>query len=233
MKKMMRTLGILAMVVLMLAAMAMPAMAAGFDFDSEISEFVSDELNTFELEVGEVHKPKGAMWAKKGQCYSSDETVVKVSDNGKVTAVSEGTAFIAIVSSTNLSKVYRYDVFAVGEGRNDSFQNRFEEAQNRIEKTRNTISIFQTVMVVIMVFILLIGIAASVYIFVTAPKCGMSRAWALAPVVGNVFGLIAFIMVRTASKTTAAGNNTVVCPTCNGVHPDGSQFCNICGTKLQ
>lgn len=49
----------------MLAAMAMPAMAAGFDFDSEISEFVSDELNTFELEVGEVHKPKGAMWAKK------------------------------------------------------------------------------------------------------------------------------------------------------------------------
>ena len=65
MKKMMRTLGILAMVVLMLAAMAMPAMAAGFDFDSEISEFVSDELNTFELEVGEVHKPKGAMWAKK------------------------------------------------------------------------------------------------------------------------------------------------------------------------
>ena len=84
-----------------------------------------------------------------------------------------------------------------------------------------------------MVFVLLIGIAASVYIFVTAPKCGMSRAWALAPVVGNVFGLIAFIMVRTVSKTTAVGNNTIVCPTCNGVHPAGSQFCNICGTKLQ
>lgn len=137
MKKMMRTLGILAMVLSMLAAMAMPAMAADYDFERAFS------------------------------------------------------------------------------------------------RTQNIIESIHTMIGFVIVLFLLIGIAASVYIFVTAPQCGMSRAWALAPVVGNVFGLIAFIMVRTASKTTVAGNNTVVCPTCNGVHPDGSQFCNICGTKLQ
>lgn len=229
MKKMMRTLGTLAMVILMLVAMAMPAMAAGFDFDSEISEFVSDELNTFELEVGAVHKPGAAVWAKNGQCYSSDETIVKVSDNGKVTAISEGTAYVAIVSSTNVSKVYRYDVVAVGEGRNDS-PIQLPPAFNR---TQNRMNAFMMAGIVIAVIIVSLSIAASVYIFVTAPKCGMSRAWALAPVVGNVIGLIAFIMVRTASKNTASGTNTVVCPTCNGVHPAGSQFCNICGTKLQ
>lgn len=142
MKKMMRTLGILAMVVLMLTAMAMPTLAASVDYDPT------------------------------------------------------------------------------------SFMNQYRQQKNRIET-------MQTIMEIIFVVIILAGIATSVYIFITAPKCGMSRAWALAPVVGNVFGLIAFILVRTASKTTAVSTNTIVCPTCNGIHPAGTQFCNICGTKLQ
>lgn len=142
MKKMMRTLGILAMVVLMLTAITMPALAASNDYDSP------------------------------------------------------------------------------------SLTNQYRQQNNRIQTMWNITG-------VIFVVIILAGIATSVYIFVTAPKCGMSRAWALAPVVGNAFGLIAFILVRTASKTTAVGTNTIVCPTCNGVHPAGTQFCSICGTKLQ
>lgn len=141
MKKMMRTLGILAMVALMLAAMTMPALAAENYYDPP------------------------------------------------------------------------------------SFMNQYQQQKDRIET-------MQTIIGIIFVVIILSGIAASVYIFITAPKCGMSRAWALAPVVCNVFGLLAFIMVRTASKTTAS-TNTVLCPTCNAVHPAGTQFCNICGTKLQ
>lgn len=137
MKKMMRTLGILAMVVLMLAAMAMPAMAADYDLESAFS------------------------------------------------------------------------------------------------RTQNMIESIHTMIGFVIVLVLLIGVAASVYIFITAPKCGMSRAWALAPVLSSVFGLIAFIIVRTASKATAAGSNTIVCPTCNAVHPAGTAVCNICGTKLQ
>lgn len=229
----MRTLGLLTMVVLILTVIAVPARATEFDFETEIFQFAPDKSNTFELEVGEVHKPGAAVWAEDGQCYSSDETVVTISSNGKVTAVSEGTAYVAIVAGRNLSKVYRYDVVAAGTGSNDSFLDQLKEAPNLIEKNHHTISTIQTVMVIIIAFLLLIGVAASVYIFITAPKCGMSRAWALAPVLSSVFGLIAFIIVRTASKATAAGSNTIVCPTCNAVHPAGTAVCNICGTKLQ
>lgn len=241
MKKMMRTLTVLAVVVLMLSAMAMPALAAEFDFETEISEFNPTSLNTYELKIGETHTPGAAVWADKGECYSSDETIVTVSSQGDVTAVSEGTAYVAIVASTGMSEVYRYDVTAAGENNDDwSQQSDWSESvhnsANDIMKQHNDMqeriqSMF-TVMMIVCVVLVLLGIAEVVYIYIAAPKCGMSRLWALVPVFSNFIGLIVFIVVRSSRKTTAA-TNTVVCPTCNGVHPCGTEKCNICGTKLQ
>lgn len=242
MKKMMRTFTVLAVVVLMLSAMAMPALAAEFDFETEISEFDPASSNTHELKIGETHRPGAAVWLKSsGECYSSDETIVTVSSQGDVTAVSEGTAYIAIVASTGQSMVYRYDVTAAGENNNDLSQqsdwnavvnNSASDIMKQHKDVQERIQSVFTVMMIVCVVLVLFGIAEVVYIYIAAPKCGMSRLWALVPVFSNFVGLIVFIVVRSSRKTTVA-TNTIVCPTCNGVHPCGTEKCNICGTKLQ
>ena len=75
-------------------------------------------------------------------------------------------------------------------------------------------------------------IAEIIYIYVTAPKCGMSRLWALAPLFSNVLGLIVFIVVKTNNKTMSP-KNKITCPTCGSVHHVGTAVCSICGTHLQ
>ena len=89
---------------------------AGVSYDEMIDSFVSTKLNTFSLQVGGEHKPGAALWLQSGagSVYSSDESVVTVSDLGKVTAVGEGTAYVVIKSMT-LFEVYRYDVTAEGK----------------------------------------------------------------------------------------------------------------------
>ena len=77
-----------------------------------IDSLVSDALNTFEMTVGEEHKPGASLWLQNGgTAYSSDENVVTISNLGKVTAVGEGSAYIIITFGNTLFQVYRYDVY--------------------------------------------------------------------------------------------------------------------------
>ncbi len=87
------------------------------DYQEMIDEFVSDPLNTFELTVGEEHGPGARVWLKSGggTTYSSDESVVTVTDGGKVTAVGAGTAYVVITGKSDLYEVYRYDVYDVAK----------------------------------------------------------------------------------------------------------------------
>ena len=73
------------------------------DYDSIIDSFVSNNLNTFELTVGEAHAPGATIWlnSEKGSVYTSDESVVTVTELGKVTAVGEGTAYVIIGAQGN------------------------------------------------------------------------------------------------------------------------------------
>ena len=82
----------------------------------------------------------------------------------------------------------------------------------------------------IAVVLYLLVFAEIVYIFIKAPKCGMSRLWALVPLVSNVLGLVIFIAV--ASNRNPKNTKRITCPTCGSVHPQNTAFCNICGTKL-
>lgn len=236
MKKTMRRVIVWIMAILMLGAMAVPALAAEFDFEAEIENFVPDYWNTHELEVGEVHVPSAAIWAEDDEnCHSSNEDVVIVSGKGHVTAVSEGTAYVAIVKN-NSWQIYRYDVVAEGAKANNNRNEAFSEVTNGIlnqyRNTQKQVQNMTTIVMVVGILFVLFGIAEVIYIFISAPKCGMSRWWALLPVVSNVIGLIVFIVVRSGRKASASPN-TVACPTCNGVHPAGTEVCNICGTKLQ
>lgn len=87
------------------------------DYQDMIDEYVPDGLTNFALEIGDVHGPQARLWLqdKKGTTYSSDESVVTVSDGGKVTAVGEGSAYVVITSTEDeggLYQVYYYDVYA-------------------------------------------------------------------------------------------------------------------------
>lgn len=82
----------------------------GVDFLYEIENFNSTFHNTHTLKVDEMHTPSAAVWAQRGSCYTSDESVVTVAKNGNVKGISRGTAYVVIVGSTGMYEVYKYMV---------------------------------------------------------------------------------------------------------------------------
>lgn len=120
MKKTIRTLTVMVIAVLLLTIATIPALAAGFDFETAIAEFKSTPLNTIALKVNETHTPTAALWAQQGiaTCYSNDETVVTVSKEGTVTAVGEGTAYVAIDTGA-MYELYCYNVSAENKAENN------------------------------------------------------------------------------------------------------------------
>ena len=87
------------------------------NYQAMIDSFVAGPLNTFELTIGDEHAPNATVWLKNqaanGTAYTSDESVVTVTEFGKVTAVGEGTAYIVITAQNGaMFEVYRYDVYA-------------------------------------------------------------------------------------------------------------------------
>ncbi len=84
------------------------------DYEVAIDDFVSTSLNTFTIKVGSDHKPIAAVWVKggTGHTYTSDSSVVTVSDGGKVTAIAEGSAYVVIAADRTMYEVYLYNVVA-------------------------------------------------------------------------------------------------------------------------
>lgn len=161
MKKMMKRLTVLVLAVFLLTAAAIPALAEGYDFGPAIEEFEPTPLNTISLEVGQTDKPGASLWMDNGMAtaYSSDEAVATVAEDGTVTAVGEGTAYVVFCVST-LEKMYRYDVTAVKEetpvqtpahpedapdakdpleGATDEFKDKWNAAQDAYEKAEQNI----------------------------------------------------------------------------------------------
>lgn len=80
--------------------------------------------------------------------------------------------------------------------------------------------------------ILGLHVAAIVYVIVSAPKCGMSRLWALVPIFSAFFGLLVIIYIHSRKKTSPQNGKAVICAVCGGVHPQNTAFCSICGNAL-
>lgn len=112
MKKTLKTLLVMLVAVFLLTTTATPAFAQNIDFDTIISEFDSTPFNDMTLEIGKTDTPTAALWVENGgSCYISDENVVSVDENGNVTAIGEGTAYVVIVpSSGGMYETYRYTV---------------------------------------------------------------------------------------------------------------------------
>lgn len=108
----------------------------------------------------------------------------------------------------------------------------YEQMNDHMQDMKSGLEVGTVLVILLIVVASGLLIAEIVYILVTAPKCGMSRWWALVPLFSNLFGLIVFILVRSARKQNIPGA-TVQCPRCNGVHPMGTTACSICGTVFQ
>lgn len=75
------------------------------------SDFESTWYNTITLELGQQNTPTSAVWVKGGgQAQSSDETVVTVDDEGTVTAVGLGQAYVVFIGSTDMYETYLFHV---------------------------------------------------------------------------------------------------------------------------
>lgn len=120
MKQSLKTLLSLVAVLILITAISIPVLATGFDFDTAIAEFKSTPLNTIALKVNETHTPTAALWAQQGiaTCYSNNETVVTISKEGTVTAVGEGTAYVAIDTGA-MYELYCYNVSAESKVENN------------------------------------------------------------------------------------------------------------------
>jgi len=89
------------------------------DNENGLSERHQEMINSFEenyynvksLLIGEEDKPQASVWLSSSMAsiISSDESVVTVTDIGKVTAVGEGTAYV-IIDAAGMYEIYRYDV---------------------------------------------------------------------------------------------------------------------------
>lgn len=111
-----------------------PAMAAGFDMDAAIAEFEQTQFNAKTLKVGQTISHPAAVWTNTGRtvCYSSDEAVVTVDASGKVTAVGEGQAYVAVVVEGASYNLCRYDVTSSVNAEN-SVNDKLEDYMNRWE----------------------------------------------------------------------------------------------------
>lgn len=109
----------------------MPALPGGnggsssVDYDHIIANYVEDSFNHTTLAVGEADKPQAAIWLQNNaigcDTYTSDPSVVTVTDLGKVEAVGPGTAYVIITANFGtMHDIHRYDVVGTAEEKYNS-----------------------------------------------------------------------------------------------------------------
>lgn len=208
MKKMTKRIVTLLMVAVLISVFALPVAAA--------------ERKQKELEVGETM----SLMLSDTPYKSSNSNVVMIEHKGNYSytarAVGEGFAVISGGSWNGTTE----DEYAITVTSESEFDRLFNQTKDRVERTHDVMEVVLPILAVVMSALL---VAAIVYIFIAAPKCGMSRWWAVLPLFSYVLGLILFIAVRSTRKTQAASVNTFRCPTCSAVHPYGTTVCSVCG----
>lgn len=186
------------------------ALIALLMFSLSVTAYASDF--SWDMEIGETF----SLGFSDTPYVSNDTSVVEIRHEGgvKYTAVAVGKGTAKITGGTWMG--HNQDDYII-----TVYSSKFDRSISKMGGV-----------LILVVILLALVIAEITYIFVSAPKCGMSRLWALVPLFSNVLGLIVFIIVRSNRKTTSTAN-TIVCPTCNGVHLVGTTTCSICGTRLQ
>jgi len=122
------------------------------------------------------------------------------------------------------------DMYDDGVDLLDEMYEENNEARKNIKRAFDFINVYIIILVIIVVVVTAIEI---ICIYITAPKYGMTRLWAIVPIFSRIFGFIIYLVILTIRKNnTTNTTNTIMCPVCNGKHPYGTKTCSICGTRL-
>ncbi len=230
MKKSVRILTALILSLLITASICLVSYAEARDFDMEkaISEFSENPLNVKKLSIGDTVRHNAALWADGGACYSSNEAVVTVDENGNVTAKGLGTAYVVIVASTGMYQTERYDVvenagqsfpsFGTNDNFDDIINGALDDQDHLYEEATERMSGF-FVFFWIFFSILLAFVIYTIITMIHLSSVSMKKR-ELPPV--------------SITPLTAVGNtgNLEKCPKC-GRSFSGSQFCPDCGTNAR
>ena len=220
MKKTVRTLTVLVMAVLMLTVSTIPAMAAGSD-----SETANNEI-TFNTEATDfINGAQAMLDSIMGNGENQQTNTQNEMSNIQKEMDESWQQFEEEIKKQQEEWAAKEEEF---KKQKEEREQQWEQEQIEREKERKA---SQRAGIIIAVVAVLLLLAEITYIFITAPKCGMSRFWALVPLFSNFFGLLVFLVVRSSHKATAR-TNTFTCPVCNSIHPNGTAVCSICGNHF-
>ena len=89
-----------------------------------------------------------------------------------------------------------------------------------------------TILIVGLIAALILAIFFILYIYINAPKHGLSRWWALLPLLFNIVAVGIYVILRQENSKKVLPNN-VICPQCGSPQTLGTIQCQNCGTRLR
>lgn len=97
-----------------------------------------------------------------------------------------------------------------------------------------SIVMFGVLWISVIIAIYLFGLLLCIWVYRDAQKRGMNGAlWLIIVLLGNIVGLIIYLIVREPYSTFTSSYNTQYCKYCgNPVSPD-AKFCPKCGKELK
>lgn len=89
-----------------------------------------------------------------------------------------------------------------------------------------------TILIVGLIAAIILAIFSILYIYINAPKHGLSRWWALLPLLFNIVAVGIYVILRQENSKKVLPNN-VICPKCGSPQAFGTIQCRNCGTRLR
>ena len=176
-----------------------------------------DDVFEWTLEPGETF----TLGSKRDTYVSSDTSVIEIrygDTRCEAVAVGEGYADIYCTSNGNSItpkyRLYVTDFF---------FMEMLYHSFGRYALT---------ILIVGLIAAIILAIFSILYIYINAPKHGLSRWWALLPIIINIVALGIYVIFRQENSKKALPNN-VICPQCGSPQALGTIQCRNCGTRLR
>ncbi len=95
-------------------------------------------------------------------------------------------------------------------------------------------SLFRIPMLLLPLLLLALWIYVIVWVYRDAERRGMSGLlWALLVLIGNIVGLIIYLIVRSETPGKTRASAAEKCPGCGTENPPGFSYCPHCGASLK
>ena len=89
-----------------------------------------------------------------------------------------------------------------------------------------------TIFIIGIIAAIVLAMVSIIYIYLNAPKHGLSRWWALLPLLFNIVAVGIYVILRQENSKKTLPNN-VICPKCGSPQTLGTIQCHSCGTRLR